>query len=83
MFNRFNFQKKFLLPRVIENNSNEIISVPNTEKILLETKRPVIKKKKPIKKRGRKKKLKLPMVINESSHEIIMIPNTEKILIEA
>ena len=82
MFNRFNFQKKLLLPRVIENNSNEIISVPNTEKILLETKRPVIKKKKPIKKRGRKKKLKLPMVINESSHEIIMIPNTEKILIE-
>lgn len=83
MFNRFNFQNKLLLPRVIENNSNEIISVPNTEKILLETKRPTIKKKKPIKKRrGRKKKLKLPMVINESSHEIIMIPNTEKILIE-
>ena len=82
MFNRFNFQKKLLLPSVIENNSNEIISVPNTEKILLETKCPVIKKKKPIKKRGRKKKLKLPMVINESSHEIIMIPNTEKILIE-
>lgn len=81
MFNRFNFQKKLLLPSVIENNSNEIISVPNTEKILLETKRPVIKKKS-IKKRGRKKKLKLPMVINESSHEIIMIPNTEKILIE-
>ena len=82
MFNRFNFQKKLLLPSVIENNSNEIVPVPNTEKILLETKRPVIKKKKPIKKRGRKKKLKLPMVINESSHEIIMIPNTEKILIE-
>ena len=38
MFNRFNFQKKLLLPSVIENNSNEIISVPNTEKILLETK---------------------------------------------
>lgn len=83
MFNRFNFQKKLLLPIVIENNSNEIVPVPNTEKILLETKRPTIKKKKPIKKRrGRKKKLKLPMVINESSHEIIMIPNTEKILIE-
>ena len=45
MFNRFNFQKKLLLPSVIENVSNEIISVPNTEKILLETKRPVIKKK--------------------------------------
>ena len=82
MFNRFNFQKKLLLPSVIETNSNEIIPVPNTEKILLETKRPVIKKKKLIKKRGRKKKLRLPMVINESSHEIIMIPNTEKILIE-
>ena len=82
MFNRFNFQKKLLLPSVIETSSNEIISVPNTEKILLETKRPVIKKKPAKKRRGRKKKLKLPMVINESSHEIIMIPNTEKILIE-
>lgn len=82
MFNRFNFQKKLLLLSVIENVSNEIIPVPNTEKILLETKRPMIKKKPAKKRRGRKKKLKLPMVINESSHEIIMIPNTEKILIE-
>lgn len=66
---------------MVTNNTYEIVLVPNTEKVLLETKRP-IKKKKVNKKRRYKRKLKLPMVIKESSYEIISIPNTEKILLE-
>lgn len=68
-------------PMVI-NNTYEIVLIPGTEKVILETKRPK-KKKKPIKRKRRiRRKLKLPIVIKESSYEIILVPNTEKILIE-
>lgn len=73
-------EKVKYFPMVI-NNTYEIVLIPNTEKVLLETKRPI--KKKMIKKRRKyRRKLKLPMVIKESSYEIIPIPNTEKILLE-
>lgn len=73
--------KSFLVKHI--KTTYEIIPIPNTEKILLETKKPLKKKKKRVsKKRKYTHKLKLPMVIKETTYEIILVPNTEKILLE-